>query len=215
MYQEKLALKYALHLQDTGEFIIVDASPEHLPPVVIKSNPDLGFKWKTNFNYLQSKIKNILPDKILEFFNSQYVVEIEEEGYSETNTISWRYVHVVPSKKVNSRGKSDDLEYVYILTNEAMPDLVKIGMTKLDVYTRVKTINTSGIVSEWVPKFAVVLQKGSSSKIESAMHRYFASERVSSDKGTSREFFKIKPLEALDKLREISEGFSVGDPIVF
>jgi len=46
-------------------------------------------------------------------------------------------------------------------------------------------------------------------------HKFFASSRISSDKGGSREFFKVDPLTAFDKVREVGALFMVGNPIVY
>jgi len=88
-------------------------------------------------------------------------------------------------------------------------------MTIHDVRRRVTSINATATVEEWVPKFALPLEKGSALRVEKVIHKYFSSVRVSSDKGGSREFFKISPLTAFDKIREVGAVFQVGDPIIY
>jgi hypothetical protein len=39
--------------------------------------------------------------------------------------------------------------------------------------------------------------------------------RVTSDQGNEREFFRLDPLTAFDKLREVGALFQAGNPIVY
>jgi hypothetical protein len=88
-------------------------------------------------------------------------------------------------------------------------------MTIHDVPRRVTGINTAGTVHEWVPRFAIPLEKGSAMRIERQVHKALASFRVSSDLGSSREFFTLDPLTAFDKVREVGAVFMVGNPITY
>jgi hypothetical protein len=51
--------------------------------------------------------------------------------------------------------------------------------------------------------------------VEKAVHKHFSSVRVSSDRGGSREFFKVTPFEAFDKIREVGALFTVGECIIY
>jgi hypothetical protein len=88
-------------------------------------------------------------------------------------------------------------------------------MTIHDVPRRVTAINATATVEEWVPKFALPLKKGTAMRVEKAVHKHFSSVRVSSDKGGSREFFKVTPFEAFDKIREVGALFTVGECIIY
>ena len=208
MYQEKLSLDKALHLQSIGEISLIDASPSSLSPI----ESEFGTLWKNNFHILQSKAKHIPTGRVLEFYSAKYIIEIPQvlDPYSKL----WRYLHGIENTAIKSKSV-DNLEYVYILINPSHPSIVKIGITKLDVLNRVNSINTSGVVTEWIPKFAVPLKAGTAFKVESAMHKFFASKRVSSDLGSSREFFNISALDALDKLREIAALNMIGNVILY
>ena len=150
----------------------------------------------------------------MSFLNARYLIEITEQPNYITNTFSWRYLHGIENSKIKDKSR-DNIEYVYILVNNGYPDLVKIGMTVTTVSSRVTGLNASSTVDEWVAKFALPVEKGSAYKVEQAVHTFFASQRVSSDKGGSREFFTVSPLTAFDKVREIGAMFAVGDPIVY
>ena len=210
MFKDKINLKQAKSLLESGVITIVDASPESLP-----SLGEEGKQWKENFITLQSKYRHISPGKLLNFLSARYLIEVNEGIVDEdTNTYSWRYLHGIENTKIKEKS-IDDIEYVYILVNPGYPDLVKIGMTIHDVNRRVTSINATATVDEWVPKFALPLRKGKAFQVEQAVHTFFASRRVSSDLGNSREFFTLDPFTAFDKVREIGAMFMVGNPIIF
>lgn len=210
MYKDKISLPEAMSYELLGDITIVDASPESLPPF-----GENGKRWKEAFITLQSKHRHISPDKLLTFLSAKYLIEVSEGLINEeTNTYSWRYLHGIENKKIKEKSK-DNIEYVYVLVNPGYPDLIKIGMTIHDVRRRVTSINATATVEEWVPKFALPLEKGTAFYVEQAIHTFFASQRVSSDKGNSREFFTLDPLTAFDKIREVGAVFQVGNPITY
>ena len=177
--------------------------------------PKVGKKWKENFITLQSKHRHISPGKLLDFLSAKYLIEVSEGQVDEdSNTYSWRYFHGIENSKIKEKS-TDDIEYVYVLVNPGYNSLVKIGMTIHDVPRRVTAINATATVEEWVPKFALPLKKGTAMRVEKAVHKHFSSVRISSDKGGSREFFKVTPFEAFDKIREVGALFTVGEPVIY
>lgn len=210
MYKDKISLTKALSLESLGEITIVDASPESLPPYPVK-----GKRWKEAFISLQSKHRHISPEKLLTFLSAKYLIEVSE-GVTDpsSNTYSWRYLHGIENSKIKEKSK-DNIEYIYILVNPGYPSLVKIGMTIKDVQRRATSINATATVEEWVPKFALPVEKGTAFYVEQAVHTFFASQRVSSDQGNSREFFTLDPLTAFDKVREVGAVFAIGNPITY
>lgn len=204
MYKDKINLTTAKVLELTGVITIVDASPDSLSPI-----GEEGKQWKENFITLQTKYRKISPDKLLSFVSARYSIEVPEEG-----NISWRYLHGIENSILKEK-TTDDIEYVYILVNPGYPSLVKIGMTIKDVKSRATSINATATVDEWIPKFALPLQKGTAFKVEQAVHAFFVRQRVSSDLGNSREFFTLDPLTAFDKVREVGSLFTVGNPITY
>ena len=210
MFKDKINLERARVLAESGVITIVDASPESISPF-----GDDGKQWKENFIRLQTKHRHISPEKLLNFLSARYLIEVAEGVVNEdTSTYSWRYLHGIENKKVLDKNK-DNIEYIYILVNPGYPSLVKIGMTIKDVHSRVTSINATATVEEWVPKFALPVEKGTAFYVEQAVHNFFASLRVDSDLGSSREFFTLDPLTAFDKVREIGAVFAVGNPITY
>jgi hypothetical protein len=210
MFKDKISLQQARVLAESGEITIVDASPETTPAF-----PEGGKEWKENFIRLQERHRHIQAHRLLDFLSARYLIEISEGIVDkDSNTYSWRYVHGIENSKIKEKS-TDDIEYVYVLVNPGYTSLVKIGMTIHDVPRRVTAINATATVEEWVPKFALPVRKGTAMKVEKAVHKHFSSVRVSSDKGGSREFFKVTPFEAFDKIREVGALFTVGECIIY
>jgi len=210
MYKDKISMGEAISFESLGEITIVDASPESATPF-----GENGKQWKEAFIKLQSKHRHISPDKLLNFLSAKYLIEVSE-GIVDTdsNTYSWRYFHGIENRQIKEKSK-DNIEYVYILVNPGYPSLVKIGMTIKEVHSRVTSINATATVEEWVPKFALPVEKGTAFYVEQAVHTFFAPVRVSSDLGSSREFFTLDPLTAFDKVREVGAVFAIGNPITY
>lgn len=84
--------------------------------------------------------------------------------------------------------KSDERGIVYILTNPAMPDYIKIGMTggtkPADVVRRMKELNSTNVPHPFECTYAAVVDNYKS--VEKKMHLIFGDRRVRGN----REFFK-------------------------
>jgi len=209
MYRDKIDLDTARALEEVGEIIILDSSPESLPPL-----GEEGLLWRENLKTLQSRTRHISPDKLLTFYNARYTIEVPMDSSPQTGTFSWRYLTGLETNKIQEKTQ-DNVEYVYVFVNEGYPQLVKIGMTRGEILSRADGINSSGVLHEWIPKFALPLSKGSAIKVEQAVHKYFSSLRVNSDMGSSREFFTLDALTAFDKVREVGALFMMGNPITY
>lgn len=79
-------------------------------------------------------------------------------------------------------------QIVYVLTNSAMPGLVKIGMTtQLEVEERMRQLYGTGVPVPFDCAFAC--QVKDANEVEKALHFAFGAGRVN----PNREFFKIEP----------------------
>lgn len=79
-------------------------------------------------------------------------------------------------------------EIIYVLTNESMPGLVKIGKTTDSVEARLNNLNChTGVPLPFECHFAAVV--GNCTKLEQKLHQLFAEHRIN----PKREFFKIDP----------------------
>ncbi len=87
-------------------------------------------------------------------------------------------------------------QIVYVLTNEAMPNLVKIGKTtRSDVKTRMSELYSSGVPYQFECVYAV--EVNDCSTVEKALHVAFNPNRVN----PKREFFSIDPEQAIAILK--------------
>lgn len=88
------------------------------------------------------------------------------------------------------------MESVYVLTNPAMPGLVKIGKTNgIDVNSRLTQLYSSGVPFPFELCYACKVTN--SSEVEKALHTAFAPYRVNA----KREFFSIEPEQAIAILK--------------
>ena len=99
-------------------------------------------------------------------------------------------------------------EIVYILTNEAMPGLIKIGRTNTDLAGRIKQLFQTNMPLPFELFFACEVKD--SAFAEQRLHDAFGDHRVS----RNREFFRIAPERAqaaleLASLKEVVLGDEV------
>ncbi len=85
---------------------------------------------------------------------------------------------------------------VYVLTNPAMPGLVKIGKTSLgDANDRILQLYTTGVPVPFKIEFAC--RVGDELEVEKALHIAFGPQRIN----PKREFFRIEPEQAIAILK--------------
>ncbi|UOR03929.1 GIY-YIG nuclease family protein [Hymenobacter aerilatus] len=88
------------------------------------------------------------------------------------------------------------LSVVYVLTNPAMPGIVKIGRTSQDdAKTRIDQLYSTGVPVPFTIEF--VCKVSNSEEVEKALHLAFAPHRVN----PKREFFSIDPAQAIAILK--------------
>ena len=87
-------------------------------------------------------------------------------------------------------------QIVYVLTNPAMPGLVKIGKTtQLEVEDRMKQLYGTGIPVPFDCAFACKVKYAT--EVEKALHFAFGNSRIN----PNREFFKIEPERVISILK--------------
>lgn len=102
-------------------------------------------------------------------------------------------------------------EIIYVLTNEAMPGLVKIGLTTDDVSIRVAALSSAtGVPLPFECYFAAEVRN--CAKLEKILHQLFSENRVN----PKREFFRIEPERvilaiSIGEFTEVTPGESVID----
>lgn len=87
---------------------------------------------------------------------------------------------------------------VYLLTNEAMPGLVKIGKTsRCDLEKRMKELFTTGVPLPFECAYACRVKLSHMDELENALHQAFAPNRVNKN----REFFRISTAQVMPLLK--------------
>ena len=76
-------------------------------------------------------------------------------------------------------------EIVYVLTNEAMEGMVKIGRTTTSVEQRIRELDTTSVPLPFQCFYAA--EVGNSVLVEGKLHRIFSDKRI----GQNREFFRV------------------------
>ena len=87
---------------------------------------------------------------------------------------------------------------IYVLTNPAMPDMVKIGKTNQDLQERLKQLYSTGVPLPFKCEFAAKVDD--IDKWEKILHTCFAPDQVN----RGREFFSIDPYRPIVILKEIA-----------
>lgn len=82
------------------------------------------------------------------------------------------------------------MSFVYILTNEAMPDMVKIGMTSVGIPERMRGLDNTSVPLAFECYYAARVED--MTRVEAALHTAFGDKRVRA----SREFFRVDPYRA-------------------
>jgi len=99
------------------------------------------------------------------------------------------------------RKQSDRQGYVYVLTNPAMPGVVKIGRTGRDLRTRLKELSSASGVP--VPfRMAGAVKAADAAAAEREIHERLEHCRVS----RRREFFRCGVEEAMREARRVAEA---------
>lgn len=95
---------------------------------------------------------------------------------------------------------NQELGIVYVLTNPAMPGIVKIGKTsRRDVETRLNELYSTGVPVPFDCAFAGRVKDETA--VERAFHQAFGPYRIN----PRREFFQIEPDQAVTLLRLMTE----------
>ena len=84
---------------------------------------------------------------------------------------------------------------VYILTNDAMPGIIKIGITEDSVEARIKSLDNTSLPIPF--RFYFAIESKRYKEIEKLAHDTFSAFRIREN----REFFKMYPERAVSALK--------------
>jgi hypothetical protein len=184
-----------------------------LDPSTVPNVPGKIPEYYNNFQNLLLKYPRIPCDRILDFIGCEYASDIEVRSKDDSGAITWILLYAKDKLKLQDRERAElSGKYVYVLTNEAYPNLCKVGKA-VNPETRINGINSAGTVSEWVLRFALPVTNDY--KVENLVHRHLQEFRRDSDQGHSREFFEVDFETAVKAVEYFGKDFYAGESIIY
>lgn len=115
----------------------------------------------------------------------------------------WEDVVYYTSRKKHPLDRNSEGKYwVYVLSNKSMPNIVKIGYTKLPPEERAKQVSIgAGVPTPFIVEFAFKCHEGEF--LEHEIHKHLNAYRVSNN----REFFGISVNEAIGVVKELGQKY--------
>ena len=184
-----------------------------LNPSTVPSVPTKLPEYCNNFQNLLQKYPRIPSESILDFIGCEYVSDIEVWSKDDSGAITWILLYAKDKLKLQDRERAElSGKYVYVLTNEAYPNLCKVGKA-VNPETRINGINSAGTVSEWILRYALPVTNDY--KVENLVHRHLQEFRRDSDQGHSREFFEVDFETAVKAVEYFGKDFYAGESIIY
>ena len=116
----------------------------------------------------------------------------------------WEFIHYYQDSPLDQSGNLVPTEYVYVLVNKSMPDMVKIGMTVREVEERAREISgATGVPTPWVPVYS--FKCFNSYKLEQEIHEHLDAVRVAGN----REMFYIHSRDAIDTVKKLGDKYTI------
>ena len=149
-------------------------------------------------------LKYVTPEE------SHYYIKLAHKHYHKADAFTrvpdedgWDSVYYLASAVLDSTGVVRASEYVYVLVNSSVPNMVKIGMTTNTPTQRANEISrATGVAVPWVPVFEFKCFR--SDLLEAEIHEYFATHRVNKH----REMFAIDSHTAQKAIEELGYKYS-------
>lgn len=205
MIRDKITLDHATELYSESFLTL------YYPSTTLDNLPSIPNIEEYTQNYIDyaKENKRSSIENLLSLLAPEYIVEVEMPFDQETGTFSWVRLFGVRNPDYKADTTEDNHRgWVYLLTNPAYPDLIKIGKA-VAPSKRINGINSAGTVSEWELKAAMPVSDDY--KVENLVHTELKQYRRQSDQGSSREFFEVPMSLAIQTLLEVSKPFAVGD----
>jgi len=116
----------------------------------------------------------------------------------------WEFINYYQDSPIDQNGNLVPTEYVYVLVNKSMPNMVKIGMTVRDVDERAKEISgATGVPTPWVPVYS--FKCFNSYKLEQELHEHLDAVRVAGN----REMFYIHSSDAITTVKKLGDKYTL------
>ena len=149
-------------------------------------------------------LKYVTPEE------SHYYIKLSHKHYHKADAFTridegdgWDSVYYLASAVLDPTGVVRASEYVYVLVNKSVPNMVKIGMTTNTPTQRAQEISrATGVATPWVPVFEFKCFR--SDLLESEVHEYLATYRVNKN----REMFAVDSYTAQKVIEELGHKYS-------
>ena len=151
------------------------------------------------------KLKKITLDQSTKYFSqTEDLLDSPIRFYTKTeDKDGWDSITYYTSRRKDiyaNRGEAD--QWVYILSNPALPNMLKIGYTKNEPEVRAKQISAAtGVALPYKVEWAFQCFNGE--QLEQEVHAELASYRVNQN----REFFDIPLAEAQEAIEKIGKQY--------
>ncbi len=161
------------------------------------SKSDVIFLLDDEMDFEESCIR--CADKILGITRLECFVDEAERGWTEIETASGGFEPVdTRYQRVYQRIPGADRGYVYVLTNETMPGLIKIGSTKKDPLKRASSLSShTGVPGSFKVAYSLIV--GNYRLIEKLAHERLNIHRIQQN----REFFRLSVNDAAKTIQLI------------
>lgn len=106
------------------------------------------------------------------------------------------------SRNIYKHDLTLEVGYVYVMTNEHIPNLIKIGMTTRTPDERSSELSSTGVPGRWSVEYSIFVPN--CEKIEKKVHKALKEFRLSED----REFFKVEICSAIEVIESHSKSMT-------
>jgi hypothetical protein len=149
-------------------------------------------------------MQRVTPDE------SHYYIKLKSHQHRKADAFTlikeedgWDTVVYLANAVLDPSGAVRAPEYVYVLVNKSVPNMVKIGMTKLTPDERARQISAAtGVATPWIPVYSFQCYR--SDLLEEEIHNHFHYCRVN----THREMFAIDSHTAQKVIEELGYKYS-------
>jgi hypothetical protein len=141
---------------------------------------------------------------------SQYYIKLSPKQLHKADVFTripledgWDEVLYLTNAVLDPSGAVRPLEYVYVLVNKSVPNMVKIGMTTNTPDERARQISAAtGVPTPWICVYSFECYR--SDLLEEEIHEYFFAERVNN----KREMFAVDSYTAQKAIEKLGYKYS-------
>jgi hypothetical protein len=149
-------------------------------------------------------MKRVTPEE------SHYYLKLKPHQYRKANAFTliddedgWQSVIYLADAVLDPSGAVRAPEYVYVLVNKSVPNMVKIGMTTNTPDERARQISAAtGVATPWIPVYSFQCYR--SDLLEADVHHHLHQYRVTKN----REMFEVDSHTAQRVIEELGYKYS-------